>query len=56
MPMGEQVAIIHDLVLSDEDDKMIWKLNTSRVYSSQSLYVVLNFKGITPRFVQLYGS
>jgi hypothetical protein len=48
---GELVAIIQDLVLSDEEDQMVWKLNTSGVYSSQSLYGVLDFRGITPVFV-----
>jgi hypothetical protein len=45
------VAIVHDLRLSDEDDQMVWKLNSSGVYNSQFLYVVINFRGITPVFV-----
>ena len=31
---------------SDEEDEMIWQFNSSRVYSSQSLYKVINFRGI----------
>jgi hypothetical protein len=41
----ELVAIVQDLVLANEEDQMVWNLNSSRVYSSK--YVVLNFRGIT---------
>jgi hypothetical protein len=41
----ELVAIVQDLVLANEEDQMVWKVNSSRVYSSQ--YVVLNFRRLT---------
>jgi hypothetical protein len=43
----ELVAIVEDLVLSSEKDQLVWKLNSSGTYSSQSLYVVLNPRGVT---------
>ena len=30
----------------EEEDEMIWNFNTSGVYSSQSLYRIINFRGI----------
>jgi hypothetical protein len=39
--------------LTHEDDAMVWQYHSSRVYSSQFLYRVINFKGVTPVFVPL---
>jgi hypothetical protein len=47
----ELVAIVQGLILSDGEDQMVWKISDSGVYSSQSLYAVLNFRGITHVFL-----
>jgi hypothetical protein len=47
----EVVSIASALVLNGEEDELIWKFQSSRVYSSQSLYVVINFQGVTPVYV-----
>jgi hypothetical protein len=43
LDIKELVATIH---LSDGDDEFIWSFNSSGIYSSQSLYKVINFRGI----------
>jgi hypothetical protein len=40
------VELVSTLRLTNEEDGMIRLFNTSRVYSSQSLYKVINFRGI----------
>jgi hypothetical protein len=39
------------IVFTDDDDEPIWQFSSSGVYSSQSLYSVINFRGIQPVFV-----
>jgi hypothetical protein len=36
--------------LSGEPDQLVWKLHASGEYTSQSLYVVVNFRGVKPVF------
>lgn len=48
----ELVAIVEAVSLSEEPNQMIWRLHNSGIYNVQSLYVVVNFRGITPVFVQ----
>jgi hypothetical protein len=43
LDIKDLVATIH---LSDADDELIWSFNSSGFYSSQSLYKVINFRGI----------
>ncbi|PNT74374.1 hypothetical protein BRADI_1g13485v3 [Brachypodium distachyon] len=38
--------ILSSIELTDEQDQMMWKLNNSGIYSSQSLYAVVNFREI----------
>jgi hypothetical protein len=45
------VSIAESLVLTDEEDDYVWQFNSSRIYSSQSLYSVINFRGVTPVFI-----
>jgi hypothetical protein len=42
----ELKAIVQHLRLTDEPDQMVWKLNSTGVYFSQSLYAVINFRGV----------
>jgi hypothetical protein len=45
------LSIASSLVLSDEDDEPIWQYHSSQVYSSQSLYSVINLRGVLPVYV-----
>jgi hypothetical protein len=47
----ESVNVISDVTLSEEEDQMIWSYSSSGKYSVQTLYVVVNFRGISPVFV-----
>lgn len=37
-----------NFTISDEQDEMIWTFNSKGVYSSQSLYKVINNRGVIP--------
>jgi hypothetical protein len=52
----EVVSIASALVLNGEEDELIWKFQSSGVYSSQPLYVVINFWGVTLVYVPLVWS
>lgn len=43
--------MMSEIELSDEEDRMIWMYNSNGKYSVQSLYAVVNFRGITPVYV-----
>lgn len=43
--------ILSSLVLSPESDQMLWKLNNSGIYTSRSLYAIVNCRGIFPVYV-----
>jgi hypothetical protein len=47
----EVVNIASTLELSQDEDELIWQFHSSGVYSSQSLYVVINFRGVSLVFV-----
>jgi hypothetical protein len=47
----EVVGIASSLDLSGGEDELIWQYQSSRIYSSQSLYVVINFRGVTLVYV-----
>jgi hypothetical protein len=47
----EVVSLTSTIVLSEDDDEMIWQFQSLRIYSSQSLYSVINFRGVTPVYV-----
>jgi hypothetical protein len=47
----EVVNIASSLDLSQEEDELVWQFNSSGVYSSQSLYAVINFRGVTPIYI-----
>jgi len=44
----ELSQIVNSITLSTEEDAIIWKFNSSGQYSVQSLYAVLNFRGVSP--------
>jgi hypothetical protein len=47
----ELVGLMSDINLSEEDDHIIWAYSSSGKYTVQSLYAVVNFRGITLVFV-----
>ena len=49
----ELVSLINGIVLSEEEDQIVWAYTSSGKYIVQSLYAVVNFRGITPVFVNL---
>ena len=44
----EVLKIAQTINLSDGDDNLLCKLEPSGVYTVKSMYVVINFRGITP--------
>jgi hypothetical protein len=50
------VSITESLELYSEDDELIWQFSSSRIYSSQSLYAVINFRGVTLVYVPVVWS
>jgi hypothetical protein len=47
----EVEAVVEDLVLSEESDALVWGYNSSGIYSLQSLYAIINYRGVNPVFV-----
>jgi hypothetical protein len=47
----EVVSLAKSLELTSEEDEPIWQFQSSRIYSSQSLYIVINFRRVTPVYV-----
>jgi hypothetical protein len=45
------VSLASTLELSEEEDELIWQFNSSDVYSSHSLYQLINFRGMRPIFI-----
>jgi hypothetical protein len=46
----ELISIAETIVFSGEEDELVWQFHSSGVYSLQSMYVVLNYSGVTPVF------
>lgn len=47
----EVVQLASTVSLDDSDGALIWKFSSNGVYSVQSLYKVINFRGIKPILV-----
>jgi hypothetical protein len=47
----ELVSIASAIVLAESEDEPVWQFNYVGVYSSQSLYGVIKFRGVVPVFV-----
>jgi hypothetical protein len=43
--------IIRSIRFSEVEDALVWELHSSGLYTSQSLYAMINFRGITPVFI-----
>ena len=44
-------SIAQSVILNDDDDAIIWKLEHNGRYSVRSLYAMINFRGITPMHI-----
>jgi hypothetical protein len=42
----EVLELVSTISLSEEEDEMVWMFSSKGVYSSQSLYKIINFRGI----------
>ena len=47
----EVVQLASTIIFTDEEDSLIWQFNSQGIYSSQYLYKVINFRGISPVYV-----
>jgi hypothetical protein len=47
----ELLAVMEETILNDEADALIWCYNKSKVYSSQSFYNVISYRGTTPLYI-----
>jgi hypothetical protein len=52
-PWKEVLSIASSIVLTDEEDEPACQFYSSRIYSSQSLYSVINFRGVIPVYVHV---
>ena len=49
------LSIAEDISFSNEPDSVVWKFTSNGVYSVQSLYAVVSFRGVKPVYPQLSG-
>ena len=42
----ELLSIIQSVSFSGEDDQLIWQYESNGVYSSKSMYSIVNFRGV----------
>jgi hypothetical protein len=49
----ELLSITSSICFSDKDNEMVWMFKSFRVYSSHSLYRVVNFRGVKPIFLPI---
>jgi hypothetical protein len=47
----EVVSIASSINFMDEEDEPIWQFYSSGLYSSHFLYIVINFRGVSPVFI-----
>jgi hypothetical protein len=47
----ELLAIAETIDLSNEEDQLIWSYETNGVYSSKTMYALVNFRGVTPIYL-----
>lgn len=47
----EIVQLASNITLNGEEDALIWRFTSNGIYSSQSMYRVVNFPGVRPIFL-----
>lgn len=45
------IQLASTITFSDNPDKMVWRFTSNGTYSSQSLYKIVNFRGIKPVYL-----
>jgi hypothetical protein len=45
------MSVVENVVLREETDALMWCYNSAGVYSSQSIYDIINYHGVTPVYV-----
>jgi len=50
----ELVEIVSGVNFEDDSDALVWQYDSKGIYTSQSLYVIINFRGVTPIFHPCY--
>jgi hypothetical protein len=48
----EVLQIAQTIQITDDEDNLIWKLESNGFYSVKSMYAVVNFRGILPVYIQ----
>ena len=43
--------IIKETALNGDEDAMVWQYESKGIYSSSSLYAIINFRGVTPVYI-----
>jgi hypothetical protein len=52
----ELLAVVENVELKDETDSLVWCYSQSGVYSVQTFYAIINFRGVKPMFVHAVWS
>lgn len=47
----EIIQLASTISFTNDEDALIWQFSSNGIYSSQSLYGVINFRGILPVYV-----
>jgi hypothetical protein len=47
----ELLGIVKNLNLQEDDDKIMWSFSSNGKFSVQSLYAVINHRGVVPVYV-----
>jgi hypothetical protein len=47
----ELVSLVTTIERLEEEDALIWQFQSNGVYSSQTLYSIINFRGVTPVYL-----
>jgi hypothetical protein len=47
----ELIEIAKTISYSDENDELVWQYETNGIYSSSSMYAIVNFRGIQPIYL-----
>ena len=47
----ELEAVVMDVHYSEEGDALVWQYDSKGLYTTQSLYAVINFRGVKPVYI-----
>jgi hypothetical protein len=47
----ELVSLVSTIEFDREEDALVWQFQSSGIYSSQSLYAIINFRGVKPVYL-----